>query len=311
VLAWGNNERGQLGDGSVYQYGSKNAVPVKVDTTGALNGRKVVAIAAGSAHNLALCADGGIVAWGGNSHGQLGDGSKTDRRVPVDVTVDGALAGRKVVAIAAGSIHSLALCSDGTIVGWGGNNDGQFGNGTKTGSLWPVVAATGGALSGKKPVAIGAENDGGLALCSDGTLVSWGGNKTGQLGIGTTAESLVPIEVDRSGVLAGKEVVAIDSGSSRHLVSCSDGTLVEWGRYGSSDTPDFRKPRTVGGGGVLHAGESASLDLLSLEGRFVLTATAGNFALTLPDRDLVLTFTGELGGSPITLTFTKTAPLCP
>ncbi len=61
----------------------------------------------------------------------------------------------------------------------------------------------------------------------------------------------------------------------------------------------------------LPAGESASLDLLALEGRFVLTATAGNFALTLPDRDLVLTFTGELGGSPITLTFTKTAPLCP
>ncbi len=61
----------------------------------------------------------------------------------------------------------------------------------------------------------------------------------------------------------------------------------------------------------LPTGEGASLDFLSLEGRFVLTETAGNFALTLPERDLVLTFTGELGGSPITLTFTKTAPLCP
>ncbi len=64
-------------------------------------------------------------------------------------------------------------------------------------------------------------------------------------------------------------------------------------------------------GVFLPAGESASLDLLPQGEGFVLTETAGNFARTVPSHTLVLTFTGELGGSPITLTFTKTAPLCP
>ncbi len=56
---------------------------------------------------------------------------------------------------------------------------------------------------------------------------------------------------------------------------------------------------------------TAALDGVAVEGGYILTETAGNFALTTPAHDLSLTFVGELGGSPITLTFTKTAPLCP
>ena len=77
-------------------------VPVLVDRTGVLAGKDVVAIAAGTAHSLALCADGTLAAWGSNYYGMLGNNSTSNSSVPVLVDATGALAGKKVVAIAAG-----------------------------------------------------------------------------------------------------------------------------------------------------------------------------------------------------------------
>jgi alpha-tubulin suppressor-like RCC1 family protein len=72
----------------------------------ALDGKTVVATAAGYYHSLALCSDGTVAAWGHNGCGQLGDNTTANRRIPVLVnTASGvwALAGKTVVAIAAGS----------------------------------------------------------------------------------------------------------------------------------------------------------------------------------------------------------------
>ncbi|MFF2931068.1 RCC1 domain-containing protein [Streptomyces mirabilis] len=122
VWAWGNNSFGELGIGSTDPLPS-HFQPVPVAIEGA-----VAAIAAGMNHSLALMRDGTMWAWGLNSAGQLGDGTTTDRHVPVKVQgVTG------VVAIAAaGTGHSLALKSDGTVWAWGSNNWGQLGDGTQT-----------------------------------------------------------------------------------------------------------------------------------------------------------------------------------
>ncbi len=79
----------------------------------------MVAISAGTYHSLALCSDGTVAAWGLNNVGQLGNNSTGPSFVPVAVTTTGALSGKTVVAVSAGWIHSLALCSDGTLVAWG------------------------------------------------------------------------------------------------------------------------------------------------------------------------------------------------
>src|ERR1017187_2879404 len=109
-------------------------------------------------------------AWGYNSTGQLGDGSQTQRHLPVPVTATGLLAGKTVVALAAGNAHSLALCSDGTVLAWGDNTYGQLGDNSITSRNVPgaVNTASGvSALSGKVVVGISAGFAHSLALCSD------------------------------------------------------------------------------------------------------------------------------------------------
>ena len=123
VWAWGRNDWGQLGDGSM----TNRLTPVPVS---GLTG--VVAIAGGGVHSLALKSDGTVWAWGGNSSGQLGDGSMTNRLTPVPVS---GLTG--MVAIAGGELHSLALSSDGTVWTWGYNVYGELGDGSTT-----IVRAT-------------------------------------------------------------------------------------------------------------------------------------------------------------------------
>ena len=113
AVAWGDNEFGQLGDGST----AIASVPVAVS---GLTGVK--AIAAGENHSLALLANGTVMAWGDNESGQLGDGTHQESEVPVAVK---GLTGVK--AIAAGGNHSLALMSNGSVMAWGDNEAGELG----------------------------------------------------------------------------------------------------------------------------------------------------------------------------------------
>lgn len=94
---------------------------------------KVVAIAAGVYHALALKDDGTIWAWGFNLNGQLGNGSNTDSHVAIPVP---GLSG--ITAIAAGYAHTFAMKNDSTGWAWGANNYGQLGNASFVNSPIPV-----------------------------------------------------------------------------------------------------------------------------------------------------------------------------
>ncbi|MGL4399354.1 MAG: cadherin-like beta sandwich domain-containing protein [Luteolibacter sp.] len=226
LAAWGSNASGQLGNSFL----SDSSVPIAVGSSGVLAGKDVIAVSAGGVHSLALCSDGTVVSWGGNSNGQLGDGTYISRVVPVNLIQTGLLAGKKVVAISAGNQHSLALCSDGQVVAWGRNFAGILGTGSTGGSqTQPVAVDRTGVLLGKTVVAVSAGEYHNLVLCSDGTLVTWGYNDAGMLGIGNTLDQAFPVAVISTGALAGKFVTAIDTGSRHNLVLCSDGTLLTWG----------------------------------------------------------------------------------
>jgi hypothetical protein len=200
-----------------------------VDTTGALSGKKVVAISSGIFFNLALCSDGTMVAWGDNSSGKLGDGTTTARLAPVSVNTLGALAGKRVRAISTGTSHCLALCTDGTLVTWGFNSYGQLGDGTFTSRSTPVVINSSGILAGKTVTAISSHGVHSIALCSDGTIASFGINNTGQLGDNTTINRNIPVAVDTTGILSNKFVTAVTAGFRHNLALCSEGTLVAFG----------------------------------------------------------------------------------
>jgi alpha-tubulin suppressor-like RCC1 family protein len=250
LAAWGANDSGQMGNGTL----KSSLVPVAVNQSGALSGRTVVSIAAGGYRNLVLCSDGTMAVWGSAGGGGFSS------PVPVAIKPIGALAGKTVIAVAVGFDHCLALCSDGTVVAWGGTfwqgnvYPGVLGNNTSAGSLVPVAVNTQGVLSGRKVVAVAAGASHSLALCSDGTLVAWGDNFHGQLGNnggrplaapgkqkvrktvkGTPANAYIPVLVDQTGVLAGKTIIAMTAARHHSLVLCSDGTMAAWGgNYGGS-----------------------------------------------------------------------------
>jgi len=241
LLAWGDNSAGQLGNGNML-----NAlIPVPPVMTDMLADQTITSVATGGNHSLALCADGTLAAWGYNGVGQLGDNSTTTRMVPTRVNTTGTLAGKTVIAIATGGSHSLALCSDGTLAAWGINDSGQLGTNTTTNSPVPVLVDRTGVLDGKTVIAIAAGSSHSLALCSDGTLASWGYNSNGQLGNNTTTNSPVPVWVNQTGVLAGKTVIAVDGGGSHSIALCSDGTLAAWGNHDAGQLGTYNLP--IGG----------------------------------------------------------------
>jgi hypothetical protein len=229
---------------------------VNVLSTGVLAAKTVVAVAAGAYHSLALCSDGTVVSWGENFTGQLGNNNTTSRTTPGAVSTTGILSGKVVVAVAAGSDHSLALCSDGTLVAWGSNNVGQLGNNILPRSLAPAAVSASGALAGRSVVGIAAGGAHNLVLCSDGRLASWGSNNSGQLGNNGIANSSVPVAVSSGGVLSGKSVVAVSAGSFHSVALSSDGTVATWGenfsgQLGDDSVISRRAPVAVNTGGIL------------------------------------------------------------
>ena len=172
VWAWGNNDDGQLGDGTQF---INRLLPVQVkDTAGTGNLTGITAISAGFGHNLALKSDGTVWAWGLDNLGQLGDNTTSGDPSLLPVQVKDAAGTSNltnIVAIAAGYQHSLAVKSDGTVWAWGSNDHGELGDNTTSVRHLPVQVI---GLSGVTAVAGGAYNS--VALKSDGTVWIWGEN---------------------------------------------------------------------------------------------------------------------------------------
>jgi alpha-tubulin suppressor-like RCC1 family protein len=201
-------------------------------------------IAAGSAHALALRADGTVWAWGANFNGQLGNNDNSlpnSQSTPVQVTDaagTGVLTG--IVAIAAGGNHSMALRGDGTIWEWGANGNGELGNNDPSHTIQqkPVqVTGIGGSGFLTNVVAIAAGRYHSLAILDDGQVLAWGYNGGagggGQLGIDDTftiSHEDAPVHVHGvggSGTLGGAS--AIGAGNYYSMALLSDGTVVTWG----------------------------------------------------------------------------------
>ena len=214
VWAWGNNDYGQLGDGTEID----RATVVQVS---GLSG--ITAIAGGYSHSLALKNDGTVWAWGSNDYGQLGDGSRADKKTAVQVS---GLSG--ITAISGGYYHSLALKNDGTVWAWGNNDNGQLGDGTTMYATTAVQVSEQNEPSGLSRItAIAGGGLHSLALREDGTVWAWGNNLRRQLG------ENVPVYAsyyERAVQVSGLNyITAIASGYSHSLAQLYYGNLQAWG----------------------------------------------------------------------------------
>ena len=177
---WGNNEQGQLGNGTF------TASAVRVDVSTLTSG--VAQISAGAAHTCAVTTDGGAKCWGLNNHGQLGNGTGGPTPGDVSTLTSGA------AQISAGISHTCAVTTDGGAKCWGSNGSGQLGNGTVTISdpfATPGDVST--LTSGVAQITLGELHT--CALTVGGGVKCWGSNNSGALGNGTFTASATPVDV--------------------------------------------------------------------------------------------------------------------
>jgi alpha-tubulin suppressor-like RCC1 family protein len=213
VKCWGENNAGQLGDGTA----TRSDRPI--DVVGLTSG--VVAISTGQQYSCAVTTSGGVKCWGDNTFGQLGTGNTTGSKTPVDVV--GLTSG--VEAIAAGGGHTCVLTGKGGVKCWGGYcGCGEFGNllgnGLPESSTIPVDVL--GLTSGATAITVGLNNS--CALKTDGGVMCWGANSVGQLGDGTTAPTKKAVMV----VGLGGPATAVAAGGDQGC-ALVDGRAKCWG----------------------------------------------------------------------------------
>lgn len=224
AYGWGFNGNGETGTGA----GPSLNAPTKVTTSGALDGKVVIDVAAGAEHTMALTTDGKVYCWGYNGFGQLGRGNFSSSPVPVLVNTSGAMSGKRVVAIGAGDYHSFAITEDHQLFAWGRNEKGELGNGLTGGNFSsPTPVVMSGVLSGKIVMAVTGGDFYSLARTSDGGLYSWGDNTDGQLGTGNNTASNVPVAVTG---LGGKLVGAMEAGVFHAVAVTTLGEVYAFGR---------------------------------------------------------------------------------
>jgi len=195
VRCWGVNEVGRIGDGSVADR-RKAATVVAVSGPGPLT--NVVHISAGARHTCAVLANGQARCWGQNDAHELGTGPNGPGVALRPVVVRSRDRGRPALTgvrtISAGNRNTCALLRTGQVRCWGIDDDGESGDGVRTGRVGPVpvLSATGtydpptpGNLTGITQVSVGGDH-----VCTrrnDGRAHCWGSNDDKQVGSGTGA----------------------------------------------------------------------------------------------------------------------------
>ncbi|WP_374352871.1 RCC1 domain-containing protein, partial [Chitinimonas sp.] len=271
LWSWGDDSSGQLGLGRTLYASRPQPVSGGWGRTPLPQG----VLAAGGDHALALLPDGRALAWGANTLGQLGDGSKSNSRSS-PVLLSGVYA-----QLAAGYNHSLAIDREGGLWAWGVNWAGQIGDG----SFEHRYQAT--RIGGDYAMAAGGDSHS-LGLKRDGSLWAWGSNQYGQLGSGgTTGEQ----SGSPTAVLVGSGFSRIAAGLNHNLALKPDGSLWAWGNneYGQvgdgSGATFVSKPVQIGSGfKAISAGNHQSLGIKldgSLWGWGDLDYGLGNGQLTL------------------------------
>jgi len=238
IKCWGNNNIGQLGDGTT----TDRTTPV--DVSGITT---ATSIALGGYHSCALLTGGAIKCWGYNNKGQLGDGTTTDRTNPV--TVIGPPRITTATSIALGGYHSCALLTGGAIMCWGSNNKGQFGDETTMDRAFPVNDVSG--ISTAISIALGEDHS--CALLTGGAIKCWGDNYYGQLGAvvdtGDVATTKRTTPVDVPGISTATSLAA----GFRHSCALLTGGVIKcWGsnsagQLGDGNTTQSTTPVDVTG----------------------------------------------------------------
>jgi alpha-tubulin suppressor-like RCC1 family protein len=180
VECWGDNEFGQLGNGT------KTDSPIPVAVSGLASGVRTIAV--GGYHSCALMSGGDLRCWGLNWYGQLGVGSMMVSS-PLPLPVMALMS--DVEDISAGEYHSCARTRAGAFLCWGQNSSGQIGDGSMVDRASPIPVT--GLMGLPRSSSLGEQHS--CALFDRGVIECWGDGSAGQLGNGSATNSSTPVVV--------------------------------------------------------------------------------------------------------------------
>lgn len=212
LYAWGNNECGELGDGTT----KRKSTPILI-----MPGWTFKDIATGCHFSMAVRSDGSVYSWGCNPYGELGNGRKSSY-IATPGQITGLAIDSPVKAISAGEHFAAAIMDDGRLFMWGDNDYGQLGDNTKTDRTVPFPV-----LPTVKFKSVSIQTFGHtLALTMDGRLYTWGRNTNGQLGDGSKTTSRgTPLWI-----ATDKTFDVICTGRKFSMALTTDGRLFTWGQ---------------------------------------------------------------------------------
>jgi alpha-tubulin suppressor-like RCC1 family protein len=206
LWVWGRGLSGRLGNSAV----TNRSSPVQTFAAG--NNWKDVST--NSYHTVAIKTDGTLWTWGANVFGQLGNnanGNLGSRSSPVQTFS----AGTNWKQASAGFAHTAAIKTDGSLWVWGYNTAGELGNSSIIAASSPTQTVS----SGTNWSCVSAGYYHTVAIKTDGTLWSWGGNSTGQLGDNSRISKSSPVQT----ISAGTNWRIVSAGRYQTAAICNEG----------------------------------------------------------------------------------------
>lgn len=184
AYCWGDGGNGKLGNGNTIQFNYPVLVTMPI-------GKQFAQLASGSEHTCALDTTNSIYCWGQNAQGQIGDNTYTSWfTTPSPLYSGGDANGIQFAEVRIGGNSVCARSDTGSLLCWGQNTYGQGGNNTTGNSLGPLLATNTTSLTFSK-IDAGAYHTCGITISAE--LYCWGYNLFGELGNGTTTNSLTPV----------------------------------------------------------------------------------------------------------------------
>jgi uncharacterized repeat protein (TIGR02543 family) len=252
VYVWGYNNDGQLGNGTTETI----YFPIQITSTFSLSeSDKIVQIELGFTHGAALSESGQLFLWGANWDSRLGDGTTIERNRAVNITGNFELGVDEVISkIILGSFHSAAITSEGRLFMWGNNQLGSVGVGDdKLFVEIPIdISSLLGLAQDEKILQVSLGDRHSSVLTTNGRLIVWGENRSGQLANGNTTTSFVPIDVTNSfGFTDDEKIIQISNSNSSHSgVLTSAGRVLTWGynysgQLGNGTFSEFEDPNAL------------------------------------------------------------------
>lgn len=214
LFTWGRNNHGCVGMGPTM---NRLSQPRPILTFNSLR-THVLSVACGQNHTLALT-ENGLYSWGSSTYGQLGLGNIVQSPYPRLIT---SLLDHRIVAIAAGQYHSLALTSTGRVFSWGWGVHGQLGHGSVENQPVPIMLS---AFEGQVVNAVGGGHAHSLFLLSSGQVFACGSSVFGQLGTGNNIKSSLPTPVCN----LPESITTIATGYFHNLAISKSNRLYMWG----------------------------------------------------------------------------------